>query len=60
MTTPEVRRESMLMDMDYVESASLVGDLKLLGRTPLAMCLANVAAANPNIKAGEVPQTELG
>jgi len=49
--TPAVRRQSMEIDVRYAETASLIGDLKLLGRTPLDLYLANahmdVPAAPP-------------
>lgn len=42
--TPQVLEQGMLMDLAYVERASLAGDLKFLGMLPVSVMMSNLRA----------------
>lgn len=47
IVTDEVRVTAMRLDLEYAETASLTGDLAIIGRTPFALLRASMQQATP-------------
>ena len=52
--TPEIHRDSMMMDLQYAEEASLAVDLRILGKTPVGLLVANMNIIDNSAKIPEI------
>jgi lipopolysaccharide/colanic/teichoic acid biosynthesis glycosyltransferase len=52
--SPELYKKTMIMDLRYVETASIVGDLGILARAPLEIIRANIGVVDNSTKEFEL------